>query len=500
MVTERIPAGFKQQRGVQYNGGRWVSLVAEELQILHHGRLNSRVRDVLPEFQVGAVFLRKYDSGNFGPVQRPVFPQYGGSPASVGGVDHGAFFQYGMAGGIGVEDDRAQLSKFGSHRTLATGHTTDQSDYNHKCFFARRVHVGRCVNQPIQPLIGECAADIQLTDEQSLPRHRRARSGPMTAATTNAHPMYQALSVYAAFGLCSAVLLLILSAQVMVEGVHRSARTFGVFCMACAAWALADTFALLGPNETWSRFWIVTVRQTAVCVTAVAWVWFASAYTLAPGSAIGRRLVAFYFVVALIFAAIGWMPFREQLIYAYALEQHEYLWHPVGREGGTLHVPYLVFMFSACALGLTMLLLFLFRAGPDSRWQVLLVLLGTGISILVSALSTLGYLGSRALDKSIYSMPVMVLLLFFACFRFGFLKSSPVLLRALMTAIPNPILVLDRNCHLVEANLAGLTLLSQESTTPGKPILLPCPDLRSMLDGSTELAHFLFTDFLAREC
>lgn len=318
----------------------------------------------------------------------------------------------------------------------------------------------------------------------------------MAADTLNSASLDHPLVLYGAFALCSATLLLFLAWQVAIEGRHHSSRAFGAFCISVAAWALADALALAGPNEDWSRFWIENVRGTAICITVVTWIWFCTAYTLPPGSTWGRLLIACYLLMGIVFVVILWSPWSETWIYTYTLEKQKILWYPVRRESGDLVALHQAFVLSACGLGVSLLVLFLFRAGPDSRWQVLLVLLGTGVTATVSTLSLLGYFGSQALDKVLYTIPIMVLLLRVACFRFGFLKSSPILLRALMTTIPYPIIVLDKFKHLVEANLAGLQLLSEESTHPGQPIKLPCLDLRGMLDSRSELAHFLFTDFV----
>lgn len=280
--------------------------------------------------------------------------------------------------------------------------------------------------------------------------------------------MFEALSIYVFFGIGSALSMATLAIVIAVRGFHASRYAFTVYAASCALWSLGDVLAVLGPTPDWGYFWLATFRAVALSVTIASWVWFCCAYSGANRRVWGRWLSGSYLAAGIGFGGIAMSPLRSTLISSVNFAAHNGLWHPVSRETGPLHLMVQCFGYSGCAIGLALLILFLFRAGPNSRRQILTVLIAVAFGSAVTVLSSLGYLGSESLDKSVFSMPFTVLILSLGLAREGLMRSSPVLLNVLLGTLRDPIFAMDQRGYLVEANGAAQLLIRSQLRDRGE--------------------------------
>ena len=303
--------------------------------------------------------------------------------------------------------------------------------------------------------------------------------------------MLHTLAAYVFFGVCSVAMLSVLAGLVCRLRAHPAAASFAWFVIALAVWSLADVLELVGPTAAWSRFWFATVRTTAVCVSAVTWVRFCLRYTRCERTRWGRLLSWSAAIPGALFGVAAWTPLRRQLLAELEFVAHGPFWEPTLRVTGPWFDAYFCYALLCCTGGLVMLAIFVFRAGPISRWQVLWVAVAIAYTAFWAVLTALGLLGTPALDKSVFALPVTVLILAVALFFHGFLRSSPVLLQALMNTIPDAVLAVDADRYLVEANAAGLDLARRHLPGDFHSARLLHHRLDELLPQDSQLRRFL---------
>ena len=276
---------------------------------------------------------------------------------------------------------------------------------------------------------------------------------------------YNTLIAYVYFGCTSVLLLTVMALFVQRLSSSRTAILFSRFVWALTAWAAADVLEFVGPSEMWSEFWYGTFRSTAICSAAVAWVWFCVEYARYAESfwaLITKRAVL---LVGSLFALVSWTPLRSLLYSELSFEQQQSLWSPISREVGPWFGAYFAFGVSCSLIGLVVLAIYIFRTGPLSRWQILAVAAAGALNSLIAICSGCGLLGMPMLDKTVFTLPISVLLFATSLQRLGFLQASPVLLNTLVNNIPVGVWAIDPDGYLVDANSEGIELLTTEQET-----------------------------------
>lgn len=277
---------------------------------------------------------------------------------------------------------------------------------------------------------------------------------------------FNALIAYVYFGCTSVLLLAMMALFVQRLSSSRTATLFARFVWALTAWAASDVLELLGPSEVWSEFWYGTFRSTAVCLSSVAWVWFCIEYARCQENRLASIVKWAVMIAGCMWVFVCWTPLRSVLFSELRFQQQQWLWAPVTREIGPWFGGYFTFGVTCSLLGLAVLAIYVFRTGPLSRWQVLSVATAGALSSLIAICTGCGLLGMPMLDKTVFALPITVLMFAISLQRLGFLQASPVLLQALINNIPVGIWALDREGYLVDANGEGIEILT--STEQGK--------------------------------
>lgn len=285
--------------------------------------------------------------------------------------------------------------------------------------------------------------------------------------------MFPTLLAYFLFGVTSTILLSILGAFVYSFRHHRSVTSFLVVIGGIAVVCCSDFLELLGPDERWCVYWAVPVRTTAVCVVVASWFHFCLVYTNLDIQKWARSATMIAIAGATALSAITWTPWRPVLFRELKFVQHEWLWEPLERVPGPLFDLYLAFAILCTMIGLLVLSIYLYRTSLHGRTQVLLLVLGFGLPIGVESLNAMELLGSPAIDKLVFVLPVTLVLLTLALYRYGLLLSTPIFLRGLMDSLPDAVVALDHANYVSEVNARGLRFLRRHAseTRTDSPIL-----------------------------
>ncbi len=303
--------------------------------------------------------------------------------------------------------------------------------------------------------------------------------------------MFDSLNAYFLFGSSSTILLILLGFAIFTLNSHHAAVRFIRFVACLSVWSAADVLELIGPTEQWCRFWFANIRTTAICLASAFWVSFCLHYARCDTQLWGRLIERTSLVIALGLSILMWSPLQHKILAQLKFEPHKWLWHPVAREIGPWYDYYFYFPLVCSLFGIIVLMIYIYHVAPHGRRQILLLVGGVAFLTLFAFLNGYGVLGLPTLDKSVFAMPVTVSILAIALFKHGFMRSTPVLLDALMNTIPDAILAFDHHRYLTEANANGLNLLAtQLPQGKGSPAVLN-RRLDKLLNEESDLRPFV---------
>ncbi len=240
-------------------------------------------------------------------------------------------------------------------------------------------------------------------------------------------------------------------------------------CLAVTEWLLAYALQVAGTDWATKTLW-ARVRYIGIVAVPLAWVAFALEYT-GRTRRLTRRTLALLSIEPLTVLLLVWTNAHHNLIWKWTDQTLD-----TGGPFPSLHAPHgvafwghAVYSYTLTAIGVFLLVRYLFRAPRLYRAQSGMVLLGMLFPLVANLLSTF-WDPIPYLDLTPFAFSIGGLVMAWGAFRFRLLDIVPVARDMVIESMGDGLIVLDAQNRVVDLNpaLAGL-LESDPSALIGRP-------------------------------
>ncbi|MBX0327262.1 PAS domain-containing protein [Oscillochloris sp. ZM17-4] len=273
---------------------------------------------------------------------------------------------------------------------------------------------------------------------------------------------------FVAFYLSLATIAGLLAAYAWRRRYYRSGRPFTLLMGAISFWCACHALAAADTSFAGTLFWSL-LQYVGIVTIMPAWLLIAISYSGHWWR--GRRALQIgIFIPPALFCALA---LTNELHHRFLLDtmpdmSRGFMWLKVVR--GPLFWVHSAYAYSCFAAGIGLLALAVFRAAPIDRRHAWMML----IAALIPAVGNLAYLAGAQAPWNDDPTPILLFiggaLSFYATVHFRVIDLAPLVEREVLAALPDGLVVLNRQAVVSEINAEAIALLQ---LPPGQLIGMP---------------------------
>ena len=256
-----------------------------------------------------------------------------------------------------------------------------------------------------------------------------------------------------------------------------------------SVWTLASAFEAGGP-DLFTRIISIKISYLGVVSAGVLWLFFALDYFDSDWWKRPRNIILLSIIPAV------------TLILAWTNELHGWQWSHIYLTDGPLGVTSVwehgprymvnpVYQYLAYLAGVVIFIQYGVRRPGIYRGQMVLLLIGTAVTVIGSFLYVIGVDFAAGFDLTPFYLSVTAIVYVITIFFYRFGDVLPVAYRALVENNPDGILVLDMKGHILEVNPAAERILGRDKKSiHGTAIEKVWPELYRNVSGPAAEKHF----------